>query len=194
MNSFWTYILDTYSRRSYLFRWMPRSMIWIILYLPVWVTHGSFVQFFHHLKYKMWNNDFGFRLSRYQKLMVVTQGNGRFWAKGNSIPLCLLIMQWDPICFCPETSNPLSNDHKKFWYRPWYAICACHWGETLWSAREIALVALSAEWKRYTENVFHIVLRQCVTRSQCVSLAPPGALLKLSLLHSMVERPCDTSP
>ena len=31
--------------------------------------------------------------------------------------------------------------------------------ETLWSAREIASVALSAERERHTENVFHIVLR-----------------------------------
>ena len=30
--------------------------------------------------------------------------------------------------------------------------------ETLWSAREIASVALSAEQERHTENVFHIVL------------------------------------
>ena len=30
--------------------------------------------------------------------------------------------------------------------------------ETLWSAREIASAALSAERERHTENVFHIVL------------------------------------
>ena len=31
--------------------------------------------------------------------------------------------------------------------------------ETLWSAREIASMALSAEQARHTENVFHIALR-----------------------------------
>ena len=36
------------------------------------------------------------------------------------------------------------------------ALRAC---ETLWSAREIASVALSAERERRTENRFHIVLR-----------------------------------
>ena len=30
--------------------------------------------------------------------------------------------------------------------------------ETLWSAREIASMALSAEQARHTENVFHIAL------------------------------------
>ena len=33
--------------------------------------------------------------------------------------------------------------------------------ETLWSAREIASMALSAEQVRHTENVFHIALRAC---------------------------------
>ena len=42
------------------------------------------------------------------------QGAGRFWAKANSIPLYLSIVQWDPFCFCPEASNPLSNGHKSF--------------------------------------------------------------------------------
>ena len=32
--------------------------------------------------------------------------------------------------------------------------------ETLWSAREIASMALSAEQARHTENVFHIALEQ----------------------------------
>ena len=31
--------------------------------------------------------------------------------------------------------------------------------ETLWSAREIVSVALSAEQERHTENMFHIVLK-----------------------------------
>ena len=31
-------------------------------------------------------------------------------------------INWDSICFCPETSNPLSNDYNSFWYRTWYAI------------------------------------------------------------------------
>ena len=35
--------------------------------------------------------------------------------------------------------------------------------ETLWSAREIASMALSAEQARHTENVFHIALRRCET-------------------------------
>ena len=35
-------------------------------------------------------------------------------------------------------------------------------------------------------EVFHIVLRACEIRSQCVSLAPPRAPLKPSLLHSIV--------
>ena len=35
-----------------------------------------------------------------------------------------------------------------------YALRAC---ETLWSARKIALVALSAERERHTENVLNIV-------------------------------------
>ena len=37
---------------------------------------------------------------------------------------------------------------------------------------------------------FKVVLRLCVTHSQCVSLIPPGAPLKLSLLHSIVKRQC----
>ena len=35
-------------------------------------------------------------------------------------------------------------------------------------------------------SVWHIALRRCETHSQCVSLAPPRAPLKLSLLHSIV--------
>ena len=48
------------------------------------------------------------------------------------------------------------------------ALRAC---ETLWSAREIDSTALSVERERHTENVFLIVLRQCETHSQRVSLA-----------------------
>ena len=33
--------------------------------------------------------------------------------------------------------------------------------ETLWSAREIASMAPSAEQAGHTENMFHIALRQC---------------------------------
>ena len=32
--------------------------------------------------------------------------------------------------------------------------------ETLWSAREIASVVLSAERERHTENMFHIILSE----------------------------------
>ena len=37
--------------------------------------------------------------------------------------------------------------------------------ETLWRAREIALLALSTEQARHTENVFHIALRGGSTSS-----------------------------
>ena len=47
-------------------------------------------------------------------------------------------------------------------------------------------------------EVFHIVLRACETRSQCVSLALPRALLKPSLLRfivfHMLLRLCETPP
>ena len=34
--------------------------------------------------------------------------------------------------------------------------------ETLWSAREMASVALSAAQERHTENMFHILLSQLI--------------------------------
>ena len=40
--------------------------------------------------------------------------------------------------------------------------------------------------KSARERVLSLALRACETRSQCVSLAPPTAPLKLSLLHSTV--------
>ena len=52
----------------------------------------------------------------------------------------------------------------------------------------VQTASLPTEQKRHTENVLHISLRRCVTRSQCVSLAPPNAQLKISLLHSIIER------
>ena len=62
--------------------------------------------------------------------------------------------------------------------------------ETLWSAREIAPMAVSAEQAR------HIALRQCETHSPCVSFTPPRAPLKQSLLHFIVFhialRACET--
>ena len=61
--------------------------------------------------------------------------------------------------------------------------------ETLWSAREMASVALSVERERRIENVFGDV-----SHVLSVSLAPPGAPLRLSLLHSIVDRRCGTSP
>ena len=54
-------------------------------------------------------------------VMIVTQKDGRFWAKANRIPLCLSITQWDLICFCSKTSKILSNDNNSFWYQPWRA-------------------------------------------------------------------------
>ena len=45
-------------------------------------------------------------------------------------------------------------------------------------------------------RVFHLALRACETRSQCVCFAPPRAPLKPSLLHSivfhMLLRVCET--
>ena len=41
--------------------------------------------------------------------------------------------------------------------------CTLRRCERLWSAREIASMALSAEQARHTENVFHIAIRRCET-------------------------------
>ena len=43
-----------------------------------------------------------------------------------------------------------------------------------WSARETALVALSAEQDRYTENVFHMLLRRCETPPSPPATDPVG--------------------
>ena len=43
--------------------------------------------------------------------MIITQGDGRFWAVANLIPLYLSITLWDIIFFRPETPTPLSNDY-----------------------------------------------------------------------------------
>ena len=48
------------------------------------------------------------------------------------------------------------------------------------------------ECKRDSFNGAFRGARKTRLRSQCVSLAPPGAPLKLSLFHSIVERRCDT--
>ena len=61
--------------------------------------------------------------------------------------------------------------------------------ETLWSAREIASMAPSAEQARHAENVFHIALRQCETHSQCVACSAERAIEAISLaLHSVSHR------
>ena len=56
-----------------------------------------------------------------------------------------------------ETLDPLSNDHNSFWYRPQCATFKARWNTrgTLWSAREKASVALSAELERHTRCVSH---------------------------------------
>ena len=71
--------------------------------------------------------------------------------------------------------QPKKNVQKSMllhWCCPW---SAC---ETLWSAREIASVALWAEQERHTENVFHIVLSaQCVVLRNILlpKLQPSGS-------------------
>ena len=60
--------------------------------------------------------------------------------------------------------------------------------ETLWSAREVASIAPSAEQARHADNVFHIALRRCETHPVCFSCSAESATEAISLALSCTER------
>ena len=76
----------------------------------------------------------------------------------------------------------LSKTGRKVVQKNWEVMSTFHItlrrSETLWSAREIASMALSAEQARHTENVFHIVLRHTHTWNtmECERESFSGAL------------------
>ena len=77
----------------------------------------------------------------------------------------------------------------------WHTFRVC---EILSSAREIASVALLAERERCTENVFHMLLKQCETHSVCLACFTDTAIeaislaLQYSIVFHIASRACET--